>query len=389
MEETKKNESDGTCLHQWRVSSLEEYIHAVFCIAKSSLIACGEEGPGQERLDFRGRLWFRGHAKNEYRLTPSLQRDRFVAVRRPTAPPVNRYLKSNLWEQTRFQHFQARSHHLLQDEPNNTVGWTEISQHYGGKTRYLDWSESALVALKFALWNYLMDTPDQDTPNVWVLDPRKLNYIGYRLFANDFQGQDSYISSALEEFGNPALHEVVKQELKHMELFFSSAFEDNKVNYVLPKEDFAFDGIPCLSALEDLAGYPRHSMEKMLQIKEFNPYYYLLLRYYNDALPVWATADRPEDILPPLAVLQPYHSNRIRAQQGCFTIFPNYVMWEEDMNRVPDLRSMENQPNCKGILYHIRIFNPQRIVEELLAIGEQAGSLFPDLETWSFTNYHL
>ena len=85
------------------------------------------------------------------------------------------------------------------------------------------------------------------------------------------------------------------------------------------------EGIPCLSVLHDLASQTRHNLQNLLKQKEFNPYYYLLLRYYADGLPVFIDESQEEDFLPPLAVLQPYHSIRIKEQKGVFTIFPNYI----------------------------------------------------------------
>jgi hypothetical protein len=44
-------------------------------------------------------------------------------------------------------------------------------QHYGVPTRLLDWSESALVGLYFAV----QSTPSKDQGCVWVLNPRAVN----------------------------------------------------------------------------------------------------------------------------------------------------------------------------------------------------------------------
>ena len=46
--------------------------------------------------------------------------------------------------------------------------------------------------------------------------------------------------------------------------------------------------------------------------------------------------------LPPLAVIQPYHSERIKAQRGVFTAFPFYNEEEYD----EDYRSMGLNPDA-------------------------------------------
>ena len=49
-----------------------------------------------------------------------------------------------------------------------------------------------------------------------------------------------------------------------------------------------------------------------------NSVYYVLGRIYSDG---YILEDRK---IPPLAVVHPYHSERIKAQKGVFTVFPFY-----------------------------------------------------------------
>lgn len=60
---------------------------------------------------------------------------------------------------------------------DDRASWLTLMQHYGLPTRLLDWSESPLVALYFAL------SSDEDAKTdaaVWVLNPMRLNKkVGY------------------------------------------------------------------------------------------------------------------------------------------------------------------------------------------------------------------
>ena len=57
------------------------------------------------------------------------------------------------------------------------ISWLTLMQHYGLPTRLLDWSESPLVALYFALSS---DEDAKADAAVWVLNPMKLNKkVGY------------------------------------------------------------------------------------------------------------------------------------------------------------------------------------------------------------------
>jgi hypothetical protein len=98
-------------------------------------------------------LWYRGHADKTWALLPAYQR-----LRKP--PP----------ESVLMNKFKQNANLLLAHQPKSAFEWLFIMQHYGVPTRLLDWTESPLVALYFAVGSH-----EKKDGSVWILDPVKLN----------------------------------------------------------------------------------------------------------------------------------------------------------------------------------------------------------------------
>lgn len=107
----------------------------------------------------RGPCWYRGHADATWKLMPNYDR-----------------LKNPIREIELLGRFRQNANSLLTDIPSvpYDFGWMFLMQHYGVPTRLLDWTESPLVALYFAV-------EDRDSKNekkdaaLWLLYPLELN----------------------------------------------------------------------------------------------------------------------------------------------------------------------------------------------------------------------
>lgn len=97
--------------------------------------------------------WYRGHADCSWSLLPAYQRLRNPA---PESVLINR--------------FRQNANLLITHRPKSNFEWLFLMQHYGVPTRLLDWTESPLIALYFAV----MGEP-RKSGAIWALDPVKLN----------------------------------------------------------------------------------------------------------------------------------------------------------------------------------------------------------------------
>lgn len=107
----------------------------------------------------RGPAWFRGHADKSWKLQPNY--DRIARVTK---------------EKEVLSRFRQNANLLLNHAPvlPNDFGWMFLMQHYGVPTRLLDWSESPLVALYFAIADKDPKAKSKDGA-LWVLYPMELN----------------------------------------------------------------------------------------------------------------------------------------------------------------------------------------------------------------------
>ncbi len=365
----------GTCISKYNAYSMADVYKALSDIGQNVFKSTNDA--------FGRPLWFRGQGTEAYVLVPSLFRDR------ENIQNANQsYSTLSLAEEYRHQNFSARVNHLTQTHLQSRVEWQELLQHHFGKTRFMDWSESVETAVNFALEPFI-DTKDTEdnrrkraglTPGIWIVNPYRLNERVYDFFTD--VSNELYIEKALKNIvpnsaRRIAMAAAIRNELKNnKDIYFN--FSSEKVI------DIAINGLVSVCILDEHYHYNAEHMEQMLANCEFNPFFYLIVRYYADALPV--EADVGSALLPPIASVQPYHSERIRAQRGTFTIFPNYCRTEAAMqfaNTKMDVVAIESQRSLSECFCHIRLCDPARIAKELIYAGERRTEMYPDIQAYA------
>ena len=352
-------------VYTYTASSLEEYLKIVALISEMN-----RDFEDKKYYNALVPMWYRGNKKQHYNLVPTLLRES-KGVREG-------YSVDHLREDYRYQHFKAKCNQLVEKSPETRIEWMELMQHFRAYTRMMDWSESAITALMFSLEAFIdpdsdsapMSKRSESTPTVWVLNPVKLNYHIY----------ESLIENL--ELVRKGFYEVIPSGISQTDRDkfidkMSRAITNDIEQLFWDRDDPNIQGIICLSAIESDRQANATRIFHMLEDGEYNPFFYLLLRYYSDGLSVDMNA------LPPLAIVHPYHSHRIQVQHGVFTVSPYYKIDGNKVNGPEDSRPMEFQPKIRDCLYKIRILRPASVAKELLTIGMRRTALYPEMDNYA------
>lgn len=345
--------------HRFYADSLEQVLSQVDIIGNN----CRQD-------DISHAMWFRGHEYTHYNLEPNIFRKAEYHYN-----DSGRYSNNHLRESYRYQHFMARNFDKTDyREPQSAFEWQEIMQHFFSKTRLMDWSESLFVALEFALEAFMIPYKNQEItqkrhklqPSLWILRPDQLNREVYNALVRDGFPVIERVLWNMDE----NTRQCIGEELKNNEKIYFS---------LTAKEDQNFTNIVSLTALEDIRRNYVGWEEKALTGKEMNPFFYLLLRIYADGIPV------DYGTVPPLAIIHPYHSQRIKNQKGVFTIFPHYIPRKQE-KELAELKlgfspiAMEYMTSCREYLYEIQLANPCRIASQMRKLGFKSSDLYPDTQ---------
>ncbi len=109
----------------------------------------------RSQTDPKRPTWFRGQSNKEWNLVCALARDSKTASA----------------EAMLIKGFKQNAVAFLTSAPRSEWEWMFVMQHYRLPTRLLDWTESPLTALYFAV----ADSVSTTDGNVWCLDPVALN----------------------------------------------------------------------------------------------------------------------------------------------------------------------------------------------------------------------
>lgn len=154
----------------------------------------------EQCLIHKGQLWYRGCGNASYELKPSLYRHKQPQT-------IEDFM---LLEKDLMARFQQRSIPFHSRALTDTWEWLFLMQHYGVPTRLLDWSESPLMALFFAVTYAHSKLSLKGRPifdgdaSIWVLNPVQWNKhaIDLRSFAGSILTTDDPNVSAYKPVGD-------------------------------------------------------------------------------------------------------------------------------------------------------------------------------------------
>jgi hypothetical protein len=154
-------------------------------------------------------------------------------------------------------------------------------------------------------------------------------------------------------------------------LFFSLA------PYFNSEKKYEKKSVPCVWVLKPLRF-------QQWAINEFNSIYKARIAqgsdYINSALNIYQNRklDKLNTIIPS-PIITSYNNERIRAQSGVFTIFPDAGEWCKKKHICPTKLNLENLLSSEDMLFKIILAAPEKISDQLKQIGCKRSNYFPEI----------
>ncbi len=131
------------------------------------------------RFELPEDIWFRGQSSAKWELLPQLYRSSLA--------------RFHYSETTLMDRFVSLATPLIARPPSSDWEWYFLARHHGVPSRLMDWTESLLAAVYFALFDHLpsdrleldrqlQQKPegplfDERSPVIWILEARSLNSV--------------------------------------------------------------------------------------------------------------------------------------------------------------------------------------------------------------------
>ncbi len=264
-------------------------------------------GSSAKRGDDAFGLWFRGHERSDYELTPSILRH---SLRR-----TGRYVD----EVSLVRHFKAMNPDAAAANASD-FEWLVTMQHYLAPTRLLDWTENLLVALYFAVRNEALD--GEEDAALWLLNARRLNYHASataRMAELAFDQDPDVVARAVLSRSRERLewHDAFRREMRMLRVDRADYRIERIERALVAERDVERGGSPVM--LDGREVSDAEDLFRNLRAYTARPPRGAKLNLYQQT-----SYQKPEGIYArlrmPVAVYANRTNSRIRSQAGVFTL---------------------------------------------------------------------